>query len=127
MPITANSPVPAGSITAFTVTAPGSGYTSAPAVTITDLYGTGTGALATATINGSGHVIAVNIGNSGSGYRAPQVTIADPSPGPGLTATAQASVGGTLTGGMRKFVDGLPGLGSAGANNLGRYIPLRKS
>jgi FtsP/CotA-like multicopper oxidase with cupredoxin domain len=29
-----------------------------------------------------------------------------------------------VTGGIRKFVDGLPGLGSAGANNLGQYIPV---
>jgi len=26
--------------------------------------------------------------------------------------------------GMRKFMDGLPGLGAAGANNLGQYIPV---
>ena len=29
-----------------------------------------------------------------------------------------------LTGGMRKFVDSLPGLDPAGANNLGQYIPI---
>ncbi len=29
-----------------------------------------------------------------------------------------------LTGGMRKFVDGLPGLGVANANNLGQYLPV---
>lgn len=29
-----------------------------------------------------------------------------------------------VTGGIRKFVDGLPGLNSAGANNLGQYIPV---
>ncbi len=31
---------------------------------------------------------------------------------------------GTITGGIRKFVDTLPGLGPAGANNLGQYIPV---
>jgi hypothetical protein len=31
---------------------------------------------------------------------------------------------GTITGGIRKFVDSLPGLTSAGANNLGQYIPI---
>lgn len=31
---------------------------------------------------------------------------------------------GTITGGIRKFVDGLPGLGAANANNLGQYIPI---
>jgi len=30
----------------------------------------------------------------------------------------------TIVGGMRKFVDGLPGLGAASANNLGQYIPV---
>ena len=30
----------------------------------------------------------------------------------------------TITGGMRKFVDGLPGLGAGAANNLGQYIPV---
>ncbi len=29
-----------------------------------------------------------------------------------------------LTGGMKKFVDGLPGLGAGAANNLGQYIPV---
>ncbi|HUW11367.1 MAG TPA: hypothetical protein VM537_16670, partial [Anaerolineae bacterium] len=30
----------------------------------------------------------------------------------------------TMEGGIRKFMDGLPGLGPAGANNLGQYIPV---
>jgi FtsP/CotA-like multicopper oxidase with cupredoxin domain len=30
----------------------------------------------------------------------------------------------TITGGLRKFVDGLAGLGAANANNLGQYIPV---
>jgi FtsP/CotA-like multicopper oxidase with cupredoxin domain len=29
-----------------------------------------------------------------------------------------------VSGGIRKFVDGLPGLGAANANNLGQYIPV---
>jgi len=33
--------------------------------------------------------------------------------------------GGSASGlGLRKFVDGLPGLGAAAANNLGAYIPV---
>ncbi len=32
--------------------------------------------------------------------------------------------GATVAGGMRKFVDELPGLGSGAANNLGQYIPV---
>ncbi len=39
---------------------------------------------------------------------------------------ATVNVGGApvISGGIRKFVDSLPGLGSAGANNLGQYIPI---
>jgi FtsP/CotA-like multicopper oxidase with cupredoxin domain len=32
--------------------------------------------------------------------------------------------GGVITGGIRKFVDSLPGLGPTYANNLGQYIPV---
>lgn len=32
--------------------------------------------------------------------------------------------GGIISGGIRKFVDTLPGVGSANANNLGQYIPV---
>ena len=32
--------------------------------------------------------------------------------------------GGVITGGIRKFMDSLPGLGAANANNLGQYIPI---
>ncbi|MBK9055335.1 MAG: multicopper oxidase domain-containing protein [Chloroflexi bacterium] len=32
-----------------------------------------------------------------------------------------------ITGGIRKFVDGLPGVGPSGANNLGQYIPVAQS
>ena len=41
------------------------------------------------------------------------------SPAPVVNAT-----NGTVTGGIRKFVDSLPGLTAAGTNNLGKYIPL---
>jgi len=33
-------------------------------------------------------------------------------------------VTGAISGGIRKFVDSLPGLGLAGSNNLGQYIPI---
>lgn len=33
-------------------------------------------------------------------------------------------VSGQVTGGIRKFVDTLPGVGAANANKLGNYIPL---
>ncbi len=52
---------------------------------------------------------------------APVVTITDPT---GTGAVADAIIGGPLTGGIRKFVDTLPGLGPGGANNLGQYIPV---
>ncbi len=50
----------------------------------------------------------------GAGYMAPVVTITDPT---GTGALADAIIGGPLTGGIRKFVDSLPGLTPAGANN----------
>ena len=34
---------------------------------------------------------------------------------------------GNIVGGLRKFVDSLPGLGPAGKNNLGQYIPIAVS
>ncbi|NTV04534.1 hypothetical protein HGA89_06475, partial [bacterium] len=37
----------------------------------------------------------------------------------GVTSTTP-----TISGGIRKFVDGLPKLGPAGANNLGQYLPV---
>ena len=74
----------------------GAGYTSAPAVAFGDT-GSGTGASATASTD-FGAVIALHLTNGGTGYVTP--------------------------GGIKKFVDGLPGLGEAGANNLGQYIPV---
>ncbi|MBI5066915.1 MAG: multicopper oxidase domain-containing protein [Deltaproteobacteria bacterium] len=43
-----------------------------------------------------------------------------------LAATVDVVTGTTTTlvGGIRKFVDGLPGLTAAGANGLGQYIPV---
>ena len=84
------------SILAITVDTYGAGYTSAPDVAFADT-GAGTGAAATATTD-FGAVIALNLLTPGSGY---------------ITA-----------GGMKKFVDTLPGLGEAGVNNLGQYIPV---
>ena len=76
----------------------GSGYTSAPDVTFSDTgAGTGSGATGTAT-TAVGSVTAVNLTAGGSGYITPD--------------------------GIKKFVDTLPGLGAAAANNLGQYIPV---
>lgn len=83
-----------GGITAVTVTAQGSGYTSAPAVAFTG--GGGTGAAAVAVLGtgaNAGKVVAVNITDNGSGYTsAPTVAF---SGGGGTLAAATASFGTT--------------------------------
>jgi len=115
----ANSPLPTGAVSAITVENGGLGYTD-PLVTIEDLYNTGTGATATATVV-DGAIADITITNGGSGYSAPVVTITDPT---GTGALATAVIGGPLSGGIRKFVDSLPGLGAENANNLGNYLPI---
>lgn len=55
-----------GGVTAITVTAGGSGYTSAPSVTLT----TGSGATGTASLSGSS-VSSISVGSGGSGYVTP--------------------------------------------------------
>lgn len=76
-----------GSVVAIIVTNEGSGYETAPVVTIA---GSG-GATAVASISG-GTVLNVAVTNAGSGYLStPAVTIA--APGSGATATATAQVG----------------------------------
>lgn len=75
-------------VTAITLGAGGTGYTSAPTVTLTG--GGGTGATAEATVSG-GVVTKITVTNSGSGYTtAPTVALAG---GGGTGATATASVG----------------------------------
>lgn len=77
---------PGGSISAINVTSGGTGYTSAPTVTLTG--GGGTGATATAIVD-SGSVIGVTITNPGTGYTAvPTVAFAGGA-GTGAAATAQ--------------------------------------
>ena len=132
----ANSPFPnvvtvtpptAVAITGFAVQNGGSGYTT-PAVVISG--GGGTGATATARV-ANGVITAVVLTNPGTGYTsAPTITISDPSPrasGASVAATFITTGGtptNTVTGGIRKFVDSLPGVGPAGANNLGQFIPV---
>lgn len=115
----AYSPLPTGAVTVVTVENGGSNYT-APTVTIDDVYGTGTGASATASVVG-GVVTGILVTNGGSGYSAPVVTITDAT---GSRASATAAIGGPLTGGIRKFVDAVAGLGPANANLLGQYMPV---
>ena len=128
-------------VVGVTVTDPGSGYTSAPKVVIRDgtLFdpvnhpGEFTEATGTTTLE----IVAVALDTFGTGYTsAPTVAFGDTGAGSGASATATTDFGavigldltaggsGYLTAGIRKFVDTLPGLTEAGANNLGQYIPV---
>ena len=79
-----------GTVTALTVTAGGSGYTSGATVAFSG-GGGGSGAAATATVV-SNAVTALTITNAGTGYTsAPTVTIAAVGAGSGATATATLS------------------------------------
>jgi hypothetical protein len=111
----ANSPLPAGQITGFTLISPGSGYVN-PSVVISDI--TGSGATATVTVDSTGAVTGIT--GSGSNYTMPMVTIVDLGPCGGAGqpvcgsgAMATAIIGGPYTGGMLKFQDALPDLKNA--------------
>jgi FtsP/CotA-like multicopper oxidase with cupredoxin domain len=118
----ANSPLPAGPIFSVDLVSGGSGYSS-PIVVIDDLYGQGSGATATAQVV-QGAVTRISVVDPGIGYMAPIVYVTDPT-GTGADATAAIGPGPAgFVGGIRKFVDGLPGLNLAGTNNLGQYIPV---
>jgi len=75
----------AAGIERYEVTSGGTGYTSAPTVTIS---GDGTGATATATVSG-GNVTAITVGNKGTDYTVAKVVI---SGGGGSDATARAVI-----------------------------------
>jgi FtsP/CotA-like multicopper oxidase with cupredoxin domain len=115
------SPLPIGTITGFVLTDGGKKYSATPVVTINDAYDATKSDTATAVVQG-GQIKSLTLnagGSGGAGYTAPVVTITDPT-GTGAAATATLAV----SGGLPKFVDGLPGLGPGGANNLGQYIPV---
>lgn len=81
-------PAVVGRVTSITVTAGGTGYTSAPAVAITG--GGGTGATATATVDSTGAVVSIAVTNAGSDYTsAPTVAITG---GAGAGAAATPNV-----------------------------------
>jgi FtsP/CotA-like multicopper oxidase with cupredoxin domain len=128
-------------ITDVVLDTPGSGYSAAPGVAILDgtqfdpIKPSGTGAKVTATIS----VDSVTMDAIGSGYTTAVVDIADTGGTPTTKAAATAVIetgaitaidvtnpgsGYVTTGGIKKFVDGLPLLGEAGANNLGQYLPV---
>ena len=74
-----------------TVTTNGSGYTTAPAATVTG--GAGSGATLTVTFIAGGTVTAFNIINPGTGYTsAPTITITDTGVSPGTGAIAAATI-----------------------------------
>lgn len=87
-----------GEIDSITVTAGGSGYTSAPTVVI---EGDGTGATATATITGN-EVTSISVTAAGRGYTFAFVTI---SGGGGSGATATATLGSTESPSLQSAVE----------------------
>jgi len=122
------------------VDSPGSGYSTAPGVAIHNgtLFDPIPGATS-ATAETSLSISSIVIDSSGANYKtAPTVTINDTT-GSGATATAAIDNGvissieltkpgeGYVTVGIRKFVDGLPMLTDAGANNLGQYMPIAQA
>ncbi|MEI6647523.1 MAG: MBG domain-containing protein [bacterium] len=125
------------SVLAIEVVDPGSGYTSAPILDILDgVKFAATPATAVATIS----IDRIDVTAGGEGYLTePMVTIRDTVGEPDKGASATASIAplgaitsievtragsGYLTPGIKKFVDTLAGLGPAGTNNLGQYIPI---
>ncbi|HEY1787636.1 MAG TPA: tail fiber domain-containing protein, partial [Verrucomicrobiae bacterium] len=108
---TAEAPVN-GFITAIDVAFGGSGYVTAPVVTI--FGGGGTGAMATATIsNGVVKAVNINTGGNGANYtNAPTVTIA--APPPALTYTTYWSNDGTSVAGSEP----LAAIGAGVTNGL---------
>jgi FtsP/CotA-like multicopper oxidase with cupredoxin domain len=90
-----------GAISGFTLLFGGAGYAAPPAAApLVTITGSGSGATASATVGANGTVTSLTLLTGGSGYLS------------------------GVTGGIRKFVDTLPGLGSTAANDLGQYIPV---
>jgi FtsP/CotA-like multicopper oxidase with cupredoxin domain len=125
-----------GGISSITITNPGSGYATEPNVTVTDNVGDGNAAAVRATVT-MDTISGLQILDTGRGYTAATISIPAPNVA-GTQATATAVVSGAVTainvlaggtgyvtpGGIKKFVDTLPGLGEANKNNLGQYIPV---
>ena len=117
----ANSPLPTGPVGSIAVMDQGKGYGKSAKVTISDIsWGSGRGAKAKAKVV-SGHIVSITVTKQGRSYIDPMVTIT----GKGTGAEAMAILNSAKAkGGIRKFVDSLPGLGATGANDLGQYIPV---
>jgi hypothetical protein len=86
-------------VVSITISNGGTGYTSAPTVTLT---GDGSGATATAFINGSGVVDSIDITNQGSGYTSPPTVAFTGGDGTGAVA---ASALGTQVARAAQFQD----------------------
>ncbi|MGB0580930.1 MAG: S8 family serine peptidase [Limisphaerales bacterium] len=78
-----------GVITSIDVVCGGTNYTTAPTVTIVDLYDAGSGAAAVATIGANGNVTGISVTSGGTGYLRPAVFISKPA----LPATTFPSAG----------------------------------
>lgn len=76
---------PEGAVTAINVTSGGSGYTTAPTVTVS---GDGSSATGTAVLSSKGEVIAVNVTSGGSGYTVGDAIVIT---GDGTGATAEVA------------------------------------
>ena len=122
----AYSPLPAGTITGYTLISPGSGYVN-PQVVISDI--TGSGATATATFDSTGAITGIT-GSLTGNYTMPMISIVDvgaggaiggstcggagqPVCGSGAMATAILGAPFTPGTGMLKFQDALPDLKGA--------------
>ncbi len=133
---TATVVVTDGSVTGVNITNPGAGYLSEPGVFITELGSDANGAAVRATVT-MDTIESIDMVTTGSGYT--HATVSIPAPNAfGTQASATAVVSGAVVsvhvvnggtgyvtpGGIKKFVDTLPGLGEANKNNLGQYIPI---
>jgi len=105
------------------VTNPGTGYTSAPAVTVSApqmAYGTTASAVASYASSQGGIVTGVTVTNGGSGYTsAPTITIAPPSSGTAATANGVLSTSSAPSGLrlIRQFTNRLFAIGTGDNRN----------
>ena len=126
-----------GSIATVTMVDKGSGYTTEPAVFIRDHQSAATSAAVRATVVMDA-ISSIDVTDTGTGYTSATVSIPAPTVQPGTQAVATATVTGAVTsvtvltqgsgyvtpGGIKKFVNTLPGLGEANKNDLNQYIPI---
>jgi hypothetical protein len=82
------TPAVPAQVTGVTVTTPGAGYTSVPAVTSTG--GGGTGLALTAALDNNGGVASITVTSPGSGYTSAPTLAIDPPPAGGTQAVATA-------------------------------------